>query len=304
MSGLRVLKPGALTTVQDGGRWGFQRFGVPVSGPMDPEAFEAANRLVGNSPQAAALEMTVQGGTFEADGPLVVAICGASMAPTLDGVSVPMWRSFAMASGQVLRLGVASAGARSYLAVAGGIAVPVVMGSRSTCLKGRFGGFEGRPLRAGDYLEAGVGGGTAGRAWPRVPEYGSSVVLRVLPGPEAGRFSLRALVEGAYAVTPQADRTGYRLSGPALGASGGGELLSEPVPVGTVQVPADGQPILLMADRQPTGGYARIAVVIAADLPLAGQLRPGHTIRFVVVGREEALQALGGPPGAPTPGQS
>jgi antagonist of KipI len=263
---------------------------------MDPWAFLAANRLVGNADGAPALEMTLFGGTFVAEGPLTVALCGAPMGPTRDASPVPMWQSFRLETGQTLKLGAASEGARTYMAVAGGFQVPAVMKSASTFLKGGFGGLEGRAIQAGDTLAVAPVVQPDLSMWPdtSVPTYGGSPILRVVWGPEAGVFTPKtreAFLNSPYQVTPSADRMGYRLAGPAVAPTGGAGIASDPVPMGTVQVAGDGQPVLLMADRQPTGGYTRLAVVISADLPAAGQLRPGQTVGFALVTLAQADEA-------------
>lgn len=281
MIGLTVVKPGLLTTVQDLGRVGYQRYGMPVSGAMDPFAMQVANVLVGNARGAAVLESTLLGPTLRAERDLVVAVCGADMAPAVDGEPVGAWRSFRLEAGRTLTIGSAASGARAYVAVAGGIAVPLVMGSAATYLKGGLGGFDGRALAAGDRLAVGPEPAAAGAGRRLVPEaipgYADLVTLRVVPGPEAlGEAAWQA----TYEVTPQADRMGYRLAGPAIAVGEHGEILSDATPMGTIQVPPDGRPILLMADRQPTGGYPRLGVVASVDLPAAAQLRPGQRVRF------------------------
>lgn len=290
MSALTVLKPGLLTTVQDAGRVGFQRYGMPVAGAMDPFAMAVANALVGNPPGAAVLEATLLGPTLRADSELVVAVCGAEMTPMVEGEPMGMWRSFRLAAGASLALGTAAVGTRAYVAVAGGFAVPMVMGSASTYLQGRLGGHEGRALRRGDVLPVGPAPGEAAAGRRLVPEaiprYPDEARLRVVPGPEATSLDPVAWRE-PYVVTPQSDRMGYRLAGPAIGHAGA-ELLSDATPRGTIQVPPDGQPILLMVDRQPTGGYPRLGVVASVDLPAAAQLRPGQRVRFEPVTVEEA----------------
>ncbi|MFP5503729.1 MAG: biotin-dependent carboxyltransferase family protein [Candidatus Sericytochromatia bacterium] len=292
MNALTVLKPGLLTTVQDAGRVGFQRYGMPVAGAMDPFAMAVANVLVGNPLGAAVLESTLVGPTLRAGSDMVLAVCGADVAPSVEGEPVGMWRSFRLPAGATLACQAAATGARAYLAVAGGFAVPMVMGSASTYLQGRLGGLEGRALRRGDVLPVGPAPEAAmpgRRLVPEaIPRYAETARLRVVPGPEAGGLDPVAWRE-PYVVTPQADRMGYRLSGPAIGHALG-ELLSDATPMGTIQVPPDGQPILLMADRQPTGGYPRLGVVASVDWPAAAQLRPGSRVSFEPVTVDEAVR--------------
>lgn len=256
---------------------------------MDPFALQVANLLVGNPPGAAALEMTIQGATLAFETEAVVAVCGAAMPVWVNESPVPMWTSLLLRPGDVLRCGTAVQGSRAYLAVAGGIDVPPVLGSRSTHLRTRLGGLEGRALRAGDQLafhppplppER-----VKGRSlpWHLRPSYPPQVTVRFLPGPQAGAFTAEAwrrFETETYTVTSDSDRMGYRLRGPALAHREGADILSEAIPWGAVQVPGDGQPIVMMADRQPTGGYTKIAVVIRADIPKLAQLKPGEQVRF------------------------
>jgi antagonist of KipI len=300
---VEVLRPGLLTTVQDGGRWGHQAVGVPVSGAMDTAALRQANAWVGNADEAAALEVTLLGPRLRAHGDLTVAMAGASFALDVDGRAVRSRGSFPLPAGAVLTFGRRSAGARAYLAIAGGIDVPLVLGSRSTHLVSGMGGLDGRALRTGDVVPVGVPvgrppGGRASqpsRAPTAVVETPGPRTLRVVLGPQQDWFtaaSLDALGSATFVVSPRSDRMGYRLDGPSLVARRREELVSEPVPFGAIQVPPGGAPILLMADRQTAGGYPKIATVIAADLPAAGQLAPADTVRFAVCTRAEALAAL------------
>src|SRR5574341_2105121 len=296
---LRLLRPGFFTTVQDLGRWGFQRCGVPVAGAMDSFALRCANRLVGNDDGAAALEITVTGPQLIFEGAAVIALTGGDFAVTLDGVSTPGWTAVAVRAGSTLTIGERRVGARAYLAVAGGFDVPPRLGSRATHVRSRTGGIGGRPLSTGDLLPVGQAASGAspviGRSIPAAvrPAYSPSPAVRVVLGPQAGAFTaaaLDALTEGGYLVTTESDRMGYRLSGPSVIQAGPADIISDATPLGAIQVIPSGEPILLMADRQPTGGYPKPAVVIAADIPLAAQLLPGDTIRFAVIGVAEAQQ--------------
>lgn len=300
-AGFRVLRPGWLTTVQDLGRPGYQRFGMPVGGAMDPLALRIANRLVGNPDGAAALEMTVQGPELEFDQEAVIALAGADLSPLIDGRSVQTGMALAVRRGTRLAFGERRSGARGYLAVAGGLAVPLHLHSRSTHVRSGTGGHAGRALCAGDALACGPPGAGArrwiGQGLPAslTPGYSTAPVVRIVRGPQAADFSdgaCAALVQAAYRLTPHSDRMGYRLFGKPLEVAGSSHLISDAVPLGALQVPPDQQPILMMADRQTTGGYPKIAVVISADLPLAAQLLPGHTLRFRFVELEEARAAL------------
>ena len=298
---LEVLAPGLLTTVQDLGRPGAALYGVPPAGAMDPFALMAANALVGNDWGEAALELTVAGPTLRADADCVVAVTGADLEPHVDGRPVPTWWSILLRRGAVLEFRGRRWGARAYLGVAGGIAVPVFLGSKSTYLPGGFGGLDGRPLRAGDRVPVGPPSGDlsllAGRFLPpeRRPPYGADPVLRVVLGPHRDRFTaagLAALLDGAYTVKPSSDRMGYRLEGPPVEHVCGADVVSHGLPLGAVQVPGDRQPIVLMADHQTTGGYAVVGVVATVDIPLLAQCLPGDTVRFRAVDVAEAQQAL------------
>ncbi len=290
---LQAEAGGLLTTVQDAGRFGYQRDGLTPSGPMDPWALAVANLLCGNRRGAAALEITLLGPTLRVLAPVRLALTGADLSATMDGLPLTVWKTHTLTPGQTLRFGRRVSGARAYLAVMGGFAVPEVLGSQATFLRGGFGGLNGRRLQAGDVLEGfaahGAGPGV-GLAEP--PEYARLAVLRVLPGPHDSHFSnaaRSAFFDSEYVVSPRSDRQGYRLDGPPVPTTGG--ILSEAAPMGGLQVPPDGQPILLMADRQPTGGYPLLGVVVSADLTLAGQIAPGDAIRFWPVTLAEAHRA-------------
>lgn len=293
---LTVVKPGMLTTVQDTGRRGYQGLGVPVSGPMDAYSHRLANQALGNDPKAAALEITLLGPELLADGDLRCAIAGAEIPCTVDGVAAPYNEPFAVPSGARLRFGARSKGARATLAVGGGFDLPETLGSRATHLVSHMGPFGGRALRAGDVLPVKRAASHASRVVGRpldLPSGGARV--RIVSAAHRERFTDDAwglLVRAQFIVSPQSNRMGYRLDGPALGHVRGADMLSEAMPIGAIQVPASGQPILLMAERQTTGGYPTIANVITADLPIAGQLAPGDWIAFDEVSHADALAAL------------
>lgn len=296
---VEVLSPGLQTTVQDLGRWGYQATGIAVAGPMDPFAHRLANALAGNPKSAATLEVAIVGPVLRFDESRVIAVAGATFDLILDAQQVPCETPLAVRPGSVLRFGARRRGARAYLAIAGGIGTVPVLGSRATHVPTATGGFEGRALRRGDRLPLGPAT-MAGRP-PRFrrvdADAGDPVpVARVLPGPELDRFpaeALDVLVSAPYHVSVQSDRMGFRLEGPALPLSGvRADIISDAVPVGTIQVPASGQPLLLMADRQTAGGYARIATVITADLGIVGQACPGDRVRFSTCSQGEAVAAL------------
>jgi antagonist of KipI len=302
----RVIKPGMLTSIQDLGRWGFQSRGVPVAGPMDSYSHRLANALAGNVAGAATLEVTLIGPELLFDDERVVGVAGAQFELTVNGRAVAANAPFAVTAGSRLQFGRRLRGTRAYVAVGGGIGVTPVLGSRATHLASRMGGLDGRSLEAGDRLPLGDPGSQVRRhapakvgmlRWPgdvrAMPD--GHARIRILPGPQSDYFAedaLRALQAAPYAVGQDSDRMGFRLEGAPLRHLHGADIISDATPMGALQVPASGLPILLMADRQTTGGYAKIATVITADLDLAGQLGPGDTISFVVCSLGEAVAAL------------
>jgi len=305
MATVDVVTPGALTTIQDGGRWGWQGWGVPVAGPMDPSSHRVANLLVGNEADAATLEVTFVGPDLRFADQRLAAVTGADFDIAVDLRSMPMNAPFVVPGGSFLRFGPRRRGRRAYLAIAGGIAVPPVFGSRATHLPSAMGGVSGRPLRSGDRLPLGDGnrgresfptrGRTNNRPDPFFPLPDGRATLRVLPGPDLERFGrevLDLLQSAPYVVDARSDRMGFRLNGPPLTHIRGADIISDATPLGALQVPSSGQPILLMADRQTTGGYPVVATVISADISLAGQLGPGDSISFVVSSLREAMAAL------------
>jgi biotin-dependent carboxylase-like uncharacterized protein len=293
VSVLLVHDAGPLTTVQDPGRPGYLRVGIPASGPMDPDAFVLANRLVGNPDGAAALECTLIGPRVEFADDRLVAITGADMPAALNGSTVSRWQSVPVGAGDVLRLGPARAGVRAYLAVSGGIDTPPALGSRATYVRGRLGGLAGRPLAKGDRLP--LGAATPARPGRiragHVPDYSAEPRIRVVLGPQDDRFTARgiaAFLEGPYEMTPQSDRMGARLRGPVIEHTRGHDIISDGVPLGGIQVVGDGQPIVLLADRQSTGGYTKIATVCSFDIGRLGQVKPGQRLTFTQIGLAEA----------------
>jgi biotin-dependent carboxylase-like uncharacterized protein len=286
MQAFEVITPGGFTTVQDKGRFGFQQMGVPVCGVLDTFAADMANYLAGNDDDAAVLEITVTGPSLRFLAVLEIAVTGAEMDMTLNGRPVAQWRSMRVAPDDVLTLSQVRSGCRAYLAVSGGIDVPLVMGSSSTYAGGGFGGYRGRPLKTGDILDANGTGRPAGhRALPEnmIPKYPSHVVLRVIPGPQDDYFDqeMTSLYTSQYMVTPKADRMGYRLMGEKIPIRPGmpKSIVSEPSMPGGIQIPADEQPIILLVE-QTVGGYAKIATVISTDIPKLAQTTPGDTISF------------------------
>lgn len=288
---ISVLRPGMLTTIQDRGRWGWQHLGVSPGGPMDPWSFRLANILVGNDEWAAALEVTLMGPELRAEEDLTVAVTGADL-----GASVPMLTASRISKGGVLHFGARRRLTRAYVAVRGGIETPQVLGSRAASLSARLPGLAGRALKRGDTMPVGIAATAAPRAHGRVfDSHERDAIVRFIWGPDRDRFSdetAETFVKTSFTLSTDSNRMGFRLQGSVLTVREGGQVLSEASPMGSLQVPPSGQPILLMADRQTTGGYARIGTVITADLHVAGQLGPGDAVRFSPCDREEALDAL------------
>lgn len=295
---ITVIKPGLLTTVQDLGRTGYQQYGMVVAGAMDSYSLQVGNLLVGNRRGEAGLEITWLGPVLRFEEEAVIALTGADLSPLLDGKPVPLWKSISIGKGQELRFKGPVAGMRTYLCVAGGIRVPTVMGSRSTYLKGRIGGVHGRALQSGDVLETGRSPQPADRVGRQPapsmrPRYGKDIRLRVIPGPQAEAFTeegIHTFYHADFEVTSRSDRMGYRLDGPVIGHRAGADIISDAIAPGAVQIPAEGRPIILMADRQTTGGYTKIATVISVDLPRLAQAGPGTRITFHEVGVDEAQE--------------
>lgn len=313
--GIEVIQPGMFTTVQDLGRFGYQRHGVIVGGAMDGGAMRTANLLVGNAEDEAVIEVTWKGPTLLFHEDLLVAVCGGEFALSIGGKPVASNRPVWIKKGSVLDMGRAQSGFRAYLAVAGGWDVPQVLGSRSTNFLAGFGGYKGRLLREGDRLGSKSPGDFSRFLLQRIASQGDSTsfseadwyvppqhspfaqrtAVRVIRGEQFDDFTLesrRQFFQEAYQITPQSDRMGYRLSGPKLELTKQMELLSSAVSAGTIQVPPNGQPIILLADRQTTGGYPKIGHVATVDLPVLAQMRPGETVRFQEISLGEAQQAL------------
>jgi len=298
MSWLVIHDPGPLTTIQDLGRPGHLRVGIPESGPMDREAFVFANRLVGNQDGAAGLECTLGGPRVEFADERGVAVTGAEMPVTLNGATAPRWQTLRVRAGDILKLGFAKSGVRSYLAISGGIDTPPALGSRATYLRGQLGGLGGRALRRDDRLPLGpphtIRSGRV-RA-DRIQDYPGEAEVRVVLGPQDDRFTERgiaAFLEGPYEMSPQSDRMGARLKGPWIEHARGHDIISDGIPLGGIQVVGDGQPIVLLADRQSTGGYTKIATVCSFDLGRVAQVKPGQRLSFrrvTVAGAHDLLR--------------
>ena len=297
---IEVIESGIFTTVQDMGRYGYQRYGVPVSGALDQFALRVANLLVGNSEGDAGLEMTFIGPRLRFLADTVIAVAGGDLGPLLDGQAISCWKSIAVPQGSILSFTGPQDGIRSYLAVAGGIDAPAVLGSRSTYTRSSMGGLEGRALVPGDKLSVSARKNmpqVTGRslATHHIPAYGNSHVLRVVPGPQDDAFSKRGIatfLSSTYTVTPMFDRMGYRLEGPTIEHKRGADIVSDGTPFGAVQVTGEGLPIVLLADRGTTGGYTKISTVISVDLAGIAQAQTDDTVTFRSVSLKEAHQAL------------
>lgn len=313
---MRIVEGGLLTTVQDLGRYRYQKIGVTPGGAMDALSLRVANLLVDNPEDAAVLEITFRGPVVEFTSDALIALSGAGLTPKISDVELPRERAVAVHRGSVLTFGPATSGCRAYLAVAGGIDVPVVMGSRSTHLRAGFGGHEGQTLRAGDELATGTPSPLATHTIQEALSDGGPLPfalsdryvaeddprlattprsIRCVRGPHfemLGGVAQETFWTKPFEVSTEADRMGYRLRGPHLSLRKPQELLSSAVTLGAVQLPPGGEPILLMADRQTTGGYPVIAQVITADLPLVAQMKPGDDISFREVSIAAAQEAL------------
>ena len=286
MKRFKVHSPGAFTTVQDAGRFGYQKMGMPISGALDTFAYQVANLLVDDPLDSAVLEITITGPRLEFLSAGDIAMTGADMGMTLNDTPVRPWQSLRVHPGDILEIHQVTSGCRAYLAIGGGIDVPLVMGSRSTYVGGKLGGFEGRPLKAADIV---CGYEKALLPAPRrlserwIPDYKREISLRIIPGPQDDYFDagLETLLTTDYMVTPKADRMGYRLQGSVIERKPGtpASIVSEPSMPGGIQIPADAQPIVLLVE-QTVGGYSKIATVITPDITRLTQATPGDTVRF------------------------
>lgn len=299
--GIQIRNPGIFTTVQDLGRFGYQAYGVSPAGVLDCRSAALANILAGNSKNEGVLEITLGGAQLLFDQDNVVAVCGAPMPMMLDNSPVSPCQAFTVRAGQTLSFQYTTKGMRAYIAFAGGLEIPLIMGSRSTHVKSGLGGYRGRALCAGDAIEF-------RRPQTRLknqpfrslppdlfPTAGETVDIRVLLGPQDDHFTARGittLFDTCYEISSDSDRMGYRLTGDPIEHNGMGEIITDGVTFGSIQVPPSGLPIIMMADRQTTGGYAKIATVITADLPRLAQCRPGTRIHFINTTIEQAQQLL------------
>lgn len=298
--GFRVLKGGLLTTVQDMGRTGFQSQGFGVGGVMDRRSFRIANLLLDNPENEAALECTLIGPTLEFTSPMIIALAGGDFRPELNDEPVKMYTALYVKKGDVLRVGSARTGRTCYIAFSNYLSVPVVLGSRSTNLKCGIGGFKGRKLEAGDYIETRITRRQylpyfLSRTLPLHEFDSDAVTVRVIMGPQEDRFSKKGLetfLTAEYTVSADFDRMGLRLDGPFIESKKGSDIISDGIAYGAIQVPSHGKPIVLLSDRQTTGGYAKIAAAASVDIPKLAQRRTGDRIRFVPITVQQAQRLL------------
>jgi len=294
----QVLKPGLFTTVQDLGRYGYLRYGVPISGAMDTFSLTAANLLVANNPGAACLEITLIGSELQALTKTQIAVTGGDTSPKIDGQDVPMWQTLSLQEDEVISLGKMESGCRVYLSVGGGINTPPLLGSASTYARGGFGGINGRQLKTGDVIERHPTSPLKSEykmAEELVPQFADHVRAHVIMGPQADMFSeggINTFLSNQYKVTSEVDRMGYRLEGPMIEHRAKAEIISDALLPGAIQVPKNGKPIIMMRDAQTTGGYPKIAVTITSDLSVLGQSKPNDVIEFLTISLEDAHEKL------------
>ena len=300
METIKILDAGLLTTVQDLGRYGFQRYGVSASGVMDEYSAKIANKLVGNKVGEAVLETTLKGVQIEFLQNTAVAITGGNCDVTLNGTKIELWQSYLVNRGDILKMGICRSGLRNYLAFAGGIDVPIIMNSKSTNLKAKVGGFNGRKLMTGDILSVGVGSLETPLTLNKyyIPTYSKDIKVGVILGQQDDYFTeagIKTFLNETYTVTQESDRMGIRLSsvsGATIEHKNGADIISDGITFGAIQVPGSGQPIVMMADRQTTGGYTKIGNVISSDLAKLAQATPGTKVKFVEYTLEQAVQAI------------
>ncbi|MBN1426671.1 biotin-dependent carboxyltransferase family protein [Candidatus Fermentibacteria bacterium] len=302
MRTIEVIKGGAFSTVQDMGRYGYQRYGVPVSGALDQFALRVGNLLVGNEEGDAGVETTFMGPTLKFHFSATIAITGGDLSPVLDGQRIPGWTTVSVPEGSTLSFKGPKDGIRSYVCVRGGIDVPIVMGSRSTFTRSQIGGFHGRALTTGDMVPVAdpdsdtLQPAERSLASQDIPRYNRHHTLHVTMGPQDDAFTAAGIdtfLASTFTVTPMFDRMGYRLDGPVIQHKKGADIVSDGTSRGAVQVPGSGKPIVLLADCGTTGGYTKIATVISTDLPKIAQAQPEDTVAFRAVSLEEAHRALG-----------
>ncbi|SKC40803.1 5-oxoprolinase subunit C family protein [Maledivibacter halophilus] len=300
MGSLRVNNPGLLTTIQDAGRIGYGQYGIPSAGAMDSLSLQLANILVGNNRYEAAIEITFMGPEIEFYENLIIAITGANISPRINGREIEMYSTIYVNKGDVLSFTSLKKGCRAYLAVSGGFKLSSIMNSKSTYLRGKFGGLEGRKLKKGDILLVNIEKGykyLGVRRIPRdfIPDFRNQYTARVIMGPEDHRFTeegINTFLASEYTLSNQCDRMGYRLNGAKIEHKEGADIISGGITLGAIQVPGHGEPIIMMADRQTTGGYTKIANVISVDIPYLAQLKAGDKISFEKISIKEAQELV------------
>ncbi|GIP18963.1 KipI antagonist [Paenibacillus montaniterrae] len=308
---IEVIKPGMMASIQDRGRYGYQKYGVNVNGAMDEGSARVANLLVGNDEGAAVLELTLAGATLLFTDDHMIAICGGNMTPYMNNAAVPMWQPVLVSKGSTLTFAQYKSGCRVYVAIAGGFELRKVLGSYSTNMRGQLGGYNGRVLRSGDVLQSKSFDvhSSCAKLWKRLKDESGlsfnaqhfavaleeTATIRYIPGPDYELLtadSKRKWNSSIWRVDVQSDRMGYRLQGEQLELHDRAELISEGTVQGLIQLPANGQPIVLLSDRQTTGGYPKIAIVATVDIPVFGQLKPGDSLRFAAVTHQDAERLL------------
>jgi len=301
VKGFKVIKPGFFDTIQDLGRPGFQQYGMPVSGAMDSFALRIGNQLLGNKEGEAGIEMSTPGLSLEVLNQTIITITGGDFNPTINDLPTLMWGVLRVRKGDIISFTKIKNGCRSYLLVAGGINVPDVLGSKSTYVRGKIGGLEGRPLKKTDIVNIGEPNEGLGNINRRkisnvnIPIYQEENEIRVILGPQDDYFTeegLHTFLNYFYEITINSDRMGYRLKGPKIESKNGSDIITDGIPLGSIQVPRDGMPIVMLADHQTTGGYAKIATVISIDIDKFAQMKPGNKVKFTQINLEEAHQLL------------
>ena len=294
MATINIIRPGLFTSIQDKGRWGYQKFGMSVGGVMDSFASRIANLLVNNYEYEGLFETTFSGIEMEFNCNEIISITGSNINPKINGKSVLMWTSLLVNKGDILSTSASLSGIRSYIAFSRGLDVPLIMGSKATYTRGKVGGFKGRKLKAGDQIKLGKKNLSSWGAYLPVryiPKYMKEDIITLVLGPQDDYFNKEAIdtfLQSKYTISSDADRMGYRLDGPKVNHLKGPDIVSDGVVFGSVQIPGHGLPIVMMADRQTIGGYTKIGTVITPDLDKLGQMGPGGIIRFKAIGVEEA----------------
>lgn len=300
METFKILNPGLLTTVQDLGRYGFQRYGVSASGVMDDFSAKVANKLVNNNENDAVLETTLKGVELEFLKDTIFAITGGDCQSTLNGKNIDLWKSYKATKGDILKIGICKSGLRNYLAFSGGIDVPLIMNSRSTNLKAKVGGYSGRKLMGGDILKVFSSDNSSTLEFNRnlIPSYQKALEIKIILGQQSDEFTdegINTFFNETYTISQESDRMGIRLasdSGATIKHKVSADIISDGITFGAIQVPGSGQPIIMMADRQTTGGYTKIGNVISNDLSKLAQATPGTKIKFINYNLNDAINEI------------